>query len=91
MSQKIDPMYYYVCDEDTIEAISYTSPTPAFCGITVVKDSIFINFPENSKIPEYVIVKLSGIRKGRSGRRFIERTKEEMIKNIAFWNSWRDK
>ena len=87
---KIDDLYYHVCEENTIEAISCITPTPALCGIKIIDQKIHIEFSECKILPEYIIIKLSGIRKGRYGRRFVKRTKEEMLKNMAFWNSWKD-
>jgi len=86
----IDELYCHVCEINTIEAISYTTPEPALCGVKVQNGKIIVKFAQQSLLPEYIIVKLSGIRKGRQNRRFFKRTKEEMLKNIAFWSSWKD-
>ena len=40
--------------------------------------------------PEEIVVKLSGIRKGRLGRRFDQYSKEEAYRNTAFWDSWKN-
>jgi len=86
----IDELYCHVCETNTIEAISYTTPIPIMCGVKAQNGKLYINFAEQKPLPEYIIIKLSGIRKGANNRRFYRRTKEEMIKNNNFWNSWKD-
>ena len=38
--------------------------------------------------PREITVKVSGIRAGRSGKRFVKFTEEEARNNAAFWNGW---
>ena len=84
----IDEEFMYVCVEDTIEAIGYTTSEPALCGIKVKGNKLIIKFRGN--ISETITIKLSGIRKGRQGNRFPTFTQEEMKKNLNFWSSWRE-
>ena len=81
---KIDEEFQYVCEPESIKAISYTTSEPALCGLKIDKNKLIITFSGN--IPEEVTVKLSGIRKGFKGVRFIPKTKEEMVHNSKFWN-----
>ena len=85
----IDPLYSHVCEPNSIEAISYVTSSPICCGLIVKKDILNIEFEPNVEIPEYILVKLSGIRKGCSNIRFQRRTKEQMIANNNFWNGWK--
>ena len=85
----IDPLYSHVCEPNSIEAISYVTSYPICCGLIVKKDILNIEFEPNVEIPEYILVKLSGIRKGCANIRFQRRTKEQMIANNNFWNGWK--
>jgi hypothetical protein len=90
IEHNIDPIYCHVCEINSIEAISHTTPIPIMCGLKVQKNKLFIDFADQKPLPEYIIVKLSAIRKGRINYRFYPRTKEEKIKNDKFWYSWKE-
>ena len=83
--EKIDPVYYSVCEKKTIKAISYTCSEPAICGVKIERDNIMIKFSERDPVPDELIIKLSAIRKGFNNERFTIKTKEQMIKNNEFW------
>ena len=87
LSHKIDEEFIHVCEENSIDAIGYTTSSPCLCGIEVQEEYLNIKFSGN--IPEKVTVKLSGIRQGRRGSRFPVFTQEQMDKNTNFWSSWR--
>ena len=88
LSIQIDPTFIHVCEENCIKPISYVSSEPCVCGIRVDGDLLKIKFSNLLSVPESLIVKLSGIRKGRNDSRFQEFTKEEMDKNVNFWSAW---
>jgi hypothetical protein len=48
-----------------------------------------IEFEDNAKLPEQILVKLSGIRKGCADIRFAPKTEEQMIANRNFWQGWK--
>ena len=82
--EEIDPIYYDVCEKNSIKPISYACSEPVACGIQVKDNLIIIKFNKNDATPEEITLKLSGIRKGFK-KRFSRKTKEEMIKNNKFW------
>ena len=41
--------------------------------------------------PEYVTVKISGVRAGRKDKRFPVFTEEEAQRNTNFWDQWKQK
>jgi hypothetical protein len=87
---EIDKEFLHVCEENSIEAIGYTTTTPCPCGIIVEGNFLNIKFLNHDvSIPEKVIVRISGIRKGRARTRFPEFTEEERRHNSQFWGSWR--
>ena len=88
LSIQIDPTFIHVCEENCIKPISYVSSEPCVCGIKVDGSLLKIKFSDLLPVPESLIVKLSGIRKGRKNSRFQEFTKEEMEKNVNFWSAW---
>jgi hypothetical protein len=89
---QLDEEYVYVCEEDSIQAISYTCSTPSLCGLSIIKDGeepyLRIEISESSPMPDKIIVKISGIRDGRIKSRFDKFTKEEAFRNNSFWSSW---
>lgn len=90
---QLDEEYVHVCEEGTIQAISYTCSTPSLCGLSIVKDGdeppyLKIEISESSPIPDKIVVKISGIRDGRIKSRFDKFTEEEAFRNNSFWNSW---
>jgi hypothetical protein len=85
---KIDENYIHVCEPDTIQPIAYTSSEPCSCGFNVSGDELKIDIEGNP--PKELRVKLSGIRKDFSGKRFEKFTYEEMKANNEFWGQWRE-
>jgi hypothetical protein len=87
VNYKIDEEFMFICEEDSIEAIGYTTSSPCLCGLKIEEGFLKIEFKVS--IPEKIIVKISGLRKGRRHTRFPVFTEEEMNKNTRFWSSWR--
>jgi len=86
---EIDPEFMFVCAEGTIEAISVVSDLPAMLGADVVDDKIFVSGVCGGQgTPNKITVKISGIRKGREGQRFVKMTQEQYDKNTEFWSQW---
>jgi hypothetical protein len=84
IEQEIDPEFVFVCEQDSIKAVSYTTTEPALCGVKVKENKLIITF--SGSIPEEVTLKLSGARKGSTGVRFTPRTKKQADHNNNFWN-----
>ena len=84
----LDPTYIHVCDPGTIKPISYTCTEAAIAGLEVADGILHITFSHVTPLPREITVKLSGIRAGRSGKRFVKFTEEEARNNAAFWNGW---
>ena len=84
----IDEEFINVCEEDTIDAISCVASDPALVGAKVVDDKIIVSLIADD-VPEFIVVKLSGIRKGRLNKRFVKFTEEEALRNNNFWGSWK--
>jgi hypothetical protein len=85
----IDDLYTHVCEPNSIEAISYVVSSPISCGMIVKGNVLNIEFEDNAKLPEQILVKLSGIRKGCADIRFTPKTEEQMIANRNFWQGWK--
>ena len=84
----IDKEFLFVCEENSIKPVSYAPSEPCSCGIKINEGKLTIDI--EGQIPDEIIIKLSGIRKGRKGKRFVKHTEEDMKRNEAFWNKWRD-
>ena len=78
----IDPLFVAVCEPNSIEVISTVPSEPVCVGAKIKGTKIIIN----SLSPTNVTLKISGIRKGRKGKRFERFTKEKMIQNNKFWS-----
>ena len=85
---KLDSRFISVCEPGSIEVVSLAPSIPVAVG-AVVEDGMVVltaNCPGVSN--SYVIVKVSGIRRGRNGVRFPQFTAEEFKRNTAFWEGW---
>ena len=67
IEQEIDPEFVFVCEQNSIKAVSHTTTEPALCGVKVRENKLIITFSGN--IPEEVTVKLSGTKKRFCGRK----------------------
>ena len=85
----LDPTYLFVCEDNSIEPISYVCDEPAIAGLKVNEGTLFISFSTLTDLPNTITVKLSGIRKGRADKRFVKWSKEAAQNNAQFWNGWR--
>ena len=83
IEHEIDPEFVFICEPDSIKAISHTTTEPALCGVKIKENKLIITFSGN--IPEEVTVKLSGIRKGFANVRFEKKTEEQAYHNNNFW------
>jgi hypothetical protein len=93
MRVELDREFIHVCENESIKPISWTSSTPCICGVSVKggKDPyLVIEFSRLLPVPDEVVVKISGIRSGRFGRRFDRFTEKEAKQNSTFWTSWKD-
>ena len=84
----MDPEYIHVCEENSIKPISYVPSSPCTCGIRIEGSRVYVEIEGEG--PEEIVVKLSGIRKGRLNRRFAAYSKQEAERNTAFWDSWKN-
>jgi hypothetical protein len=84
-TKTIDPRFIEVCAPGTIDVISVTSPLPSLVGVAVDRDQLIIRI--QGELPKHVIVTLSGIRAGHRGFRFPRKTRDQMLRNSAFWSS----
>ena len=89
ISVVIDSLYVHVCESNSIEAISYVASCPISCGVIVKNNILNIEFQDNVKLPEQILVKLSGIRKGCADIRFAPKTEDQMMANRNFWQGWK--
>jgi len=83
IEHEIDPEFMFICEPDSIKAISYTTTEPALCGVKIKENKLIITFSGNTA--EEVTVKLSGIRKGFANVRFEKKTEEQANHNNNFW------
>lgn len=82
---EIDPRYIASCVPGSIEVVSVVPHVPVTVGAYVRDNKVVISTISSL---DRVNVMLSGLRRGHPGR-FVEYTKEDMDRNMAFWDSWR--
>ena len=87
---EIDENFVKVCEPDSIIVTGAVSSKPIQVGVDVSENKIFVEAFGDCLIENEVklIIRLSGIRLGVTGR-FFNHTYDEMIKNNNFWDSWR--
>ena len=90
IDEPIDPQFVFVCEPESIEAVSYVCSDPAIAGIRITDGIMMIEFGNATPLPDRITIKVSGIRKGRAGRRFVEYSEEDAHRNTAFWREWTD-
>ena len=86
---ELDPEFVHVCETDSIEPISYVCSEPSIAGVKCEAGKLLITFSHVTPLPETITIKVSGIRAGRSGKRFVRWTEAEARNNAAFWNGWK--
>ena len=84
-TKPIDSRFVEVCEPGTIQVISVASPLPSLIGAAVDRDQLVVRI--EGDLPPYVIVTLSGIRAGHRGFRFPRKTRDQMLRNNAFWST----
>lgn len=80
----VDKTFVDVCEPGSLEVVGFASPSPAIVGVEAMDNLLRIRV--SGELPEYVMVKISGIRAGRAEVRFPMRTEEQMHKNNNFWD-----
>jgi collagen type VII alpha len=84
----IESTFIDVIEPDTLEVTSAVPSDPTLVGARITGSMLSI-VVEGPKKPEYVTVKISGIRKGRLDKRFPTFTKNQMKDNFIFWDQWK--
>ena len=81
--EKLDQVFIEVCEPGSIEIVSVFAEW-AEAPIAALKDNVVhLSLKETTK---KVVVRLSGVRRGRTGRRFPEFTVEQAYQNSQFWS-----
>jgi hypothetical protein len=75
--------FYDICELNSLEVVGVSTPIPTVVGVEITDNLLQVRIA--GKLPEYVTVKVSGIRAGRQGVRFPRYTEDQMHKNDAFW------
>lgn len=86
MSKRIDGTFLKVCEDNSIQPVGVVPSRPVKVGAYVKDEKVFVEVDEAD--PVDVVVKISGLRRGMGQRRFASHTREEMLKNNAFWDQW---
>ncbi len=79
----LDRTYVDVCEPGSLLVVGVSTSIPTLIGVEVVDN--YVRVRVNGDIPEFVTLKLSGIRAGRNEVRFPNYTEDQMHKNNAFW------
>src|SRR5262249_6002041 len=83
----LDPILLEVCEPESLLVVGYSTPVPAHLGSRVQGNILRIEAAGDP--PPFAVVKLSGVRLGRRGIRFPQKTQQEKEKNDRFWGQAR--
>lgn len=91
IEKTIDNYFIQVCEQDSIKPISAVATDFVKIGCYVKEDKLIVNIYDEDLADKLIEinVKLSGVRKGYWNRRFAEYSKEDLLKNTKFWDSWK--
>lgn len=90
-SAPIDSRYFEVCEEDSVRPVGGVGSSLCMIGAYIRDGRIHVEaaaLPGQPQ-PESVTIRLSGIRRGRDGQRFVEHSREDMEHNQQFWDRWK--
>ncbi len=87
--RKIDRILSAVCEPESVEVVSSVPSSPAIVGARVSGREIIVEVARvpGLRVPVFVTLRVSGIRLGFAGKRFVRHTLEEMRNNSQFWRS----
>jgi hypothetical protein len=86
----VDRLFVEVCEPSTVKVISIVPGESVQVAVRMISDGSF-ELKTVREVTMSVVIILSGLRKGFSGRRFVQRTKQEYERNVKFWNKmWMD-
>jgi len=86
---EIDPTFIEVCEPGSIQVISTQAEAPVVFGAYVAAGRVMLRSDKPIETGHTaVVIKISGIRKGRSGVRFPRFTRDEFNRNTRFWGNW---
>lgn len=72
-----------ICELNSLSVVGLTAPIPVMLGAEI--DDNLLRVRVAGELPDYVIVKVSGLRAGHSELRFPRYSETQMKKNDAFW------
>ena len=82
-----DKRFLEVCEKDSVVVVSACPSSPAIVGAVFVDGAVSIEIVTRRKLPESIVIKLSGIRRGFRDMRFPIRTEAQFQANERFLNS----
>ena len=82
----IDPCFIAVCEPGSIVVKSATPNVSLIVGAFVNNDSVVIRTHGHINEHTSAVITLSGIRRGRAGRRFPIFTDKQAMRNERFWS-----
>ena len=85
IERDLDPLFVEACESGSIEVISVVPSGACVCSARVEEGRVIIDVIGDS--PVSVVVKVSGIRKGYSGKRFEKSTEDDARINDLFWSA----
>ena len=88
----LDERFIQVCEKNSIVPVSAVPSAPALVGVKVTYNTVIVDV-QGDYLKDHeieVVVRVSGIRKGRLNKRFANHTYEEMVKNNHFWDKWKE-
>lgn len=84
----IDPLFFSVCEPDSIEVVGLVPSLPVVAGARVSNREIILSRETYTNQPVSATIKLSGIRLGRKDVRFPRFTEDQYQRNKRFWSGW---
>lgn len=85
MEVAIDKRFLEVCEPGSIIVKSAVPNVPLIIGAFIFNNSVVVRAHGHLSNTTRVVVALSGVRRGRAGRRFPEFTEDQARQNEEFW------
>jgi len=84
---KLCKEYVHSCEEKSIKVVGHAASDPCLVGFNIVGDTVVCKFSTITELPKFVNLHLSGIRKGRAGKRHERKSLKQAVQNNSFWGA----
>jgi hypothetical protein len=84
---KLCEEYVHSCEEESIKVVGHAASDPCLVGFNIVGDAVVCKISTITDLPKSINLSLSGIRKGRAGKRHERKSLKQAVQNNSFWGA----